>query len=114
MKLIDAVREVAEEERKYFENYNYYARLIKRKAEKMMGKVEVYVFGSVVEGRHTVASDIDIIVVSENTPKSQWERAKIKGDIMREIDVFAPFEIHLVTPKEFEWYRRFVKKMEKL
>ncbi len=114
MKLMDAVREIAREERKYFENYMHYAELIKKKAESLLGKVEVYVFGSVVERKHTAASDIDVLIVSENVPRTQWERAKIKGTILKEIDVFAPFEIHLVAPKEFEWYRRFVRSMKRV
>ncbi len=73
MNLMDAVREIAREERKYFENYMQYARLIKEIAENILGKTDVYVFGSVVERRHTPASDIDILIVSESTPKSQWE-----------------------------------------
>ncbi|AEA46806.1 nucleotidyltransferase domain-containing protein [Archaeoglobus veneficus] len=114
MNLMDAVREIAQEERKYFENYMEYAQKIKKVAEGSLGKADVYVFGSVVEGRHTPASDIDILIVSENTPKSQWERGRIRAKIMKAIDVFAPFEIHIVTPKEFEWYRRFIQKMRKV
>ena len=114
MNLMDAVREIAQEERKYFENYMQYARLIKEIAEGILGHADVYVFGSVVEGRHTPASDIDVLIVSENTPKSQWERGKIRAKIMKAIDVFAPFEIHIVTPKEFEWYKRFIRAMEKV
>ncbi len=106
---MDAVREIAQEERKYFENYMHYAKLIKEIAEDDLGRTDVYVFGSVVEGRHTPASDIDILIVSENTPKSQWERGRIRAKIMKAIDVFAPFEIHIVTPKEFEWYKRFIR-----
>ena len=111
---MDAVREIALEEKKYFENYMHYARLIKKIAEEILGKADVYVFGSVVEGRHTPASDIDILIVSENTPKSQWERGKIRARIMKAIDVFAPFEIHIVTPKEFEWYKRFIRAIVKV
>ncbi len=114
MRLMDAVREIAWEEKKYFENYMHYAKLIKKKAESLLGRVEVYVFGSVVECKNTAASDIDVLIVSENVPKSQWERAKIKGEILKEIDVFAPFEIHLATPKQFEWYRRFVGSMRRV
>ena len=114
MKLMDAVREIAKEEKKYFENYMHYAKLIKRVAEEELGKAEVYVFGSVVEKKHTPASDIDVLVVSENAPKSQWERSKIRAKILKSIDVFAPFEIHVVTPREFEWYRRFCKKIRRV
>jgi len=45
---------------------------------------------------------MDVLIVSENTPKSQWERGRIRAKILKAIDVFAPFEIHIVTPKEFE------------
>ncbi|WP_230972234.1 nucleotidyltransferase domain-containing protein [Archaeoglobus neptunius] len=91
----------------------HYARLIKDKVKTLLGDAEVYVFGSVVDHRHTPASDIDILIVSENMPASQHERARIRGAVMKEIDVFAPFEIHLVTPREFEWYRKFVRVMKK-
>ncbi|WP_456330757.1 nucleotidyltransferase domain-containing protein [Archaeoglobus sp.] len=111
---MDAVKEVAQEEKKYFENYMEYAKLIKRKAESLLGEAKVYVFGSVVECKNTPMSDIDILIVSENVPKSQWKQAKIKGKILKEIDVFAPFEIHLATPKQFEWYRRFVRNMREV
>ncbi len=69
------------------------------------------VFGSVVEGKHTPASDIDILICSKNAPRKMEDKAKIVGRILKEIDVFAPFEIHLVNPKEFEWYKRFLRKV---
>ncbi|ADC65217.1 DNA polymerase beta domain protein region [Ferroglobus placidus DSM 10642] len=114
MKFMDVVREIAKEERKYFENYIYYAKLIKEKAKELLGEAEVYVFGSVVEGKHTPASDIDVLVVSKNMPKKQSERGRIRAEILKSIDVFAPFEIHLANEKEFEWYRRFVKNFVKV
>ncbi len=66
--------------KKYFENYMEYAGLIKELAGDLLGNAEVYVFGSVVEGTYIPASDIDILIVSENTPKRQSERAKIVGN----------------------------------
>ncbi|MFW6194351.1 MAG: nucleotidyltransferase domain-containing protein [Halobacteriota archaeon] len=79
MSFFDIIAQTAEEERKYFENYAEYAKLIKELAEDLLGNAEVYVFGSVVEGKSTPASDIDILIVSENTPHRQSERAKIVG-----------------------------------
>jgi len=111
MKLTDVIREVVQEEKKYFDNYLEYASLIKTLASNLLGEVEVYVFGSIVEGKHTPASDIDIIVVSRNMPEKQGERARIRGEILKQIDVFAPFEIHLANPREFEWYKRFTSNM---
>ncbi len=102
---------IAMENKKYFDNYLYYAKLISKIVKELLGEAEVYVFGSVVEGKHTPASDIDILIVSKNVPKRLEDRAKISGEILKRIDVFAPFEFHVVTPKEFEWYKRFVKKM---
>ncbi|MFO7966027.1 MAG: nucleotidyltransferase domain-containing protein [Archaeoglobaceae archaeon] len=110
MSFFDTVAQTAEEERKYFENYMEYAKLIRELAEDLLGNAEVYVFGSIVEGKSTPASDIDILVVSENTPKRQSERAKIVGEIIKAIDVFAPFEIHLINYKELEWYEKFIGK----
>ncbi|WP_456469475.1 nucleotidyltransferase domain-containing protein [Archaeoglobus sp.] len=110
----DIFVKIAKEERKYFENYVEYAKKIKKIAEMLLGEVEVFVFGSVVEGKHTPASDIDILICSKNAPQKMEEKAKIAGKILKEIDVFAPFEIHIVTPEEFEWYRKFLRKTVKV
>ncbi|MFO7966378.1 MAG: nucleotidyltransferase domain-containing protein [Archaeoglobaceae archaeon] len=114
MSFFGIIAETADEERKYFENYIEYARLIKELAEDSLGNVEVYVFGSVVEGKSTPASDIDILVVSENTPHRQSERAKVVGEIIKAIDVFAPFEIHVINYKELKWYDKFIGKKIKV
>ncbi|WP_456368657.1 nucleotidyltransferase domain-containing protein [Geoglobus sp.] len=103
--------EMAKEDRKYFENWKYYAKIIAEVARENLGDVKVYVFGSVVEGRHTPASDIDVLIVSPETPGRMEDRARIAGEIFRRVGVFSPFELHIVTPKELEWYRRFVKKI---
>ncbi len=108
MSFFDIVAQTAEEERKYFENYMEYAKLIRELAEGLLGNAEVYVFGSVVEGKSTPASDIDILIVSENTPHRQSERAKVVGEIIKAIDIFAPFEIHVINYKELKWYERFI------
>ena len=41
-------------------------------------------------------------------PESNLERAKIKVRILDRIGKWNPFEIHLVNPKEYEWYRKFI------
>jgi len=95
---------------KYFENYRKYAEKIKAIASKLLKDCKVFVFGSVVEGKALPSSDIDVLIVSKNTPKKMKERAKIVAEIFRKIGIFSPFEIHLITEEEFEWYKRFVKK----
>ena len=74
-------------------------------------EAEVYVFGSVVRGEYTGASDIDIMVVTE--------RLDIKYDIMVEVyrEVEAPVELHVVSRRQLErWYKRFIPpdEMEKV
>lgn len=108
--LVDVLMEIKKENEKYFKNFKYYARLIKKIAGKELGEVEVFVFGSIVKGAHTPASDIDVLVVSRNMPRKMIDRAKIKAKIFKRIGIFAPFEIHMVDEKELKWYRRFIDK----
>ena len=102
--------------KEYFENFIYYAEKIKKAAIEVLGDAEVLVFGSVVEGKATMASDIDLMIVSNQRPRLITERAKKIVEILKkaEIDLFAPFEIHLINEREFEWYRKFIKKFLKV
>ena len=50
MNHMDFVIENWRENRKYFENYMDYARVIKRVVRRKLDDAEVFVFGSVVEG----------------------------------------------------------------
>ena len=78
-----------------------YAKLVKEAV-----KGEVIVFGSVLEGKHTMASDIDLLVVLDSIER----RDEILMKINEVLGEFHPFQIHLVTGKEFEWYKMFIKK----
>ncbi len=107
---IQILKEVWEEKKGYFENYKFYCRRIKKEAEKILGFVDVLVFGSIVKGKFTPRSDIDVLIISENLPESDEERNKIRTKIKSAIDPFSPFQIHLATPKEYqEWYQKFIK-----
>ncbi len=75
---------------------------------KVLGNnVEIYVFGSAVENRLTVNSDIDIAVIMEKVPERARDRAKILDEIWRELETrgvpwWYPFEIHLMTRQEMK------------
>ena len=87
----------------YLRNYREVAELVKEVVRKIDPGAEVYVFGSVVTGRYTGASDIDVLVITEDVSK--------KYDIMVEVyrSTEAPVELHVVTRQQFEkWYRRFI------
>jgi len=79
-------------------------------------KAEVYVFGSAVEDRLTVESDIDVAIVIEKVPEKSAERIKLLNRIWsymeeRGVPWWYPFEIHLVTRRELMMLRgsRFIK-----
>ena len=43
--------------------WRYWSRRIAEAAREVLGECEVYVFGSIVEGRATGGSDVDILIV---------------------------------------------------
>jgi predicted nucleotidyltransferase len=107
-------REYVERRRWYFENIDEIVKMIKGVLDIFFDKYEIYLFGSVAENDYTMASDIDILIVSDETPSKISERSKIIAEIYRVIGLDAPVEIHLVDQRGFRWYKRFVKKYIKL
>ena len=108
--LMEVLAEIEKEQRKYFKNYKRYAKEIKKIVRSFLKDARVFVFGSVARGDYDKASDIDLIIVSKEMPKKNSDRAKIKAKIYQKLGFFIPFEIHMVTEEEFEWYERFIDK----
>lgn len=102
--------------RRMLENRKYWAEKIAEAAQKVLGKCEVYVFGSIVEGKWTGGSDVDILIITDRKFKNSRERAEIKTQIEEkaELPSIHPFEIHIVTRKEAEWYWKHIKKSVKI
>lgn len=98
---IEILKENFEEKKKYFENYRFYCKRIKKEAEYLLGSVKVLVFGSLIKGEFTPRSEIDILIISEDLPEAQEERNRIRTRIKSSVDPFSPFQIHLITPKEY-------------
>lgn len=106
---LEMLKRMKQEKEIFFKNYREIALEIKNFLSKILGDVRVFVFGSTVKGTWNVFSDIDILVVSENSPKDPMERAKIKKSILSKYNYNAPLEIHFATPDEFEkWYNRMI------
>lgn len=86
-----------------------YAQKIAEASSNILGEdVDVHVFGSVVKGEATAASDIDILIVTNRTINSLTERNRL-GMMIEEIAGLPqvhPFEIHIVTKDEAEPYFR--------
>ncbi len=113
MSLIDIQKKIAREEAKYFADPLKYAKEIKRVAAELLDdpNLEVILFGSAARGEAIPGkSDIDILIVSPNTPRRASEQARIRAKILQAIgDPAAPFEIHLATPQLYkQWYKKHI------
>lgn len=106
----EIIKEIWNEKKRYFEDYKRYAEIIKDKAKELLGDAKVIVFGSVVRDDYTPASDIDILIISDNLPDDQEKRAELRTQIKSSVGRPNPFQIHLITPEEFEkTYKSFIK-----
>ena len=108
--------EVGAERRRMIEEWRYYVGKIARACKELLRDCEVYVFGSVVEGKWTGGSDVDVLVVSDEVPRSNRGRAEVKAMIEEKagLPLTHPFEIHLVSRDEARWYWRHIKKAVKI
>lgn len=90
---------------KILNNYMAIAKKVKEITTKFDPHAEVYVFGSVIEGKITGASDIDVLVISERKDLEY----KVKVEVAKKID--APVQIHFATRDQYNrWYKRFIDK----
>ncbi|MEM0317946.1 MAG: nucleotidyltransferase domain-containing protein [Candidatus Nezhaarchaeales archaeon] len=87
-------------------SYMTIARKIKDIVLRHAPDAKVYVFGSVVEGRYTASSDIDVLIA---TSLEGEEIYRMKAKIYEEIN--APIQLHVVHPTKLQWYTKFVSKL---
>lgn len=87
-------------------------------ARDLVGDVEVYLFGSVAEGKAVVSSDIDVMIVVK---REDLARGKRRAELIAEIEEIAglpfvhPFEFHLMTLDEFRrWVEIFKPKLVRI
>jgi predicted nucleotidyltransferase len=110
---IDELIEEAKREEKYFKNYLDYGKKIKKEAERLLGKVKVYVFGSILR-KEEVPMDIDILIISPKL-KTAVKKSKIRVELQKRLGDLGPFEIHLVSPKEYKsWYKNFIEEKKEI
>ncbi len=107
--LTDFLIEKRKRDEKYFKNYLFWAKKIKKIVEKELGDGKVFLFGSVVRGEEEPGSDIDVLIVSPQF-EDLAKRSEFYLKVHKKIGFLSPFEIHLITPKEYkEWYQYFIK-----
>jgi len=82
-------------------------------AHHLKSRVRVLVFGSVAEGRSGPLSDVDVLVICDEF--KELEKRLKTYDLARQVfGTPNPFELHLVTLEEFEWYRKFISNYEEI
>ncbi len=81
-------------------------RRIARSARNVLGDVEIYVFGSAVEGMLTASSDVDLLIVCERAPKDFEEYEDLKEKILRGagLSTRSPFQLHIVDSDGAKFY----------
>lgn len=93
----------------YLRNYEDVALRAKEVIKSEDPEATVYVFGSVVEGKYTGSSDIDLLVVTKRKEELEY---KIKIKVYKNM-LDAPLEIHVASPDELaHWYSRFIRPEE--
>lgn len=110
MTFVDILIERATRRKKYFRRRQHYLRQIKQLMKRKVPDAKVYLFGSVARGDFWINSDIDVLIVSPSMPKQTMERSRISAEVHSAIGHGSPFEFHLVTPDEMNWYERFIDK----
>ncbi len=109
----DAILEVRLERLEMLREWRRWVEGIAEEFAKRLGDVEVYVFGSVAEGRWHGGSDVDVLVVSDRLPERLGERYRLWAEVWESLDLplHHPFEIHLVNRREAGFYRRHIRRM---
>jgi len=88
--------------REAFRKLNERLKIIKDIVHKLDPEAEVFLFGSVAEGKYNYSSDIDVLIVTELHP------AKILSELWR-AGIKEPFEIHVHTPEKAALYKNRAK-----
>ncbi len=91
---------------KMLREWRKYVQQIARVIKEILPDAQIYVTGSTVREDQVGGSDVDILVVSENTPRKTLEKARIKAQVEEKLNLppYHPFEIHLLTPQEAQPY----------
>ncbi len=102
---------LSEEFRRFRAEWRKYASIIRNAAEEFFGEnlKAVYVFGSTIGGDFRPLSDVDIAIVLKREV-DEVTRARFRSVVRGLFGNLHPFEIYVLAQKEWEWYRRFVKR----
>jgi predicted nucleotidyltransferase len=99
---------------------------IRKALEEYSIKAEIYFFGSIIEGKFTVMSDIDIAILVDKVPERRKEIVRRIFELLENkgLPWWLPLEIHFFTPSLFDAFKKgganfikaedYIKKREEL
>lgn len=109
MRYFTLLKKRADLRRLYIADLEHYRGEIEKFFKNKLGNVEVRFFGSVMTENFDAESDVDVLVISPNTPQRLYERSKLIAELKSLIGFTSPFEVHLITYEEYEgWYKNFI------
>ena len=78
--------------------------------ENTFEKVNIYIFGSLLEDKVVASSDIDVIIECE-VAKNHMKRAEIMAKIEEKsnLPLYHPFQFHLLTNEELNIWKKIFK-----
>ena len=110
---MEFLRKVYERRKKYFENLEWYLDKIKEIVKKEVGDAEIYLYGSVLEGSYSIGlSDIDVAIVSD-VFKDRDRKLDFFGRMLGEF-FDSPFEFHVLSREQWEYYKNFIKNFKRV
>jgi predicted nucleotidyltransferase len=90
-----------------FRNLPSYLKELKNFSKKIDKKCKIFIFGSVVEKKHALISDVDILILTSLKPSIVISK-------LRKAGFDEPFEFHVVDKKMFKLYKSFIPKLKKI
>ncbi|MFW9924897.1 MAG: nucleotidyltransferase domain-containing protein [Candidatus Thorarchaeota archaeon] len=111
------IYEVGKKRYEIAKNYKQYLQPIKQACLELLPDAELFLFGSALRNELVAESDIDILIVTNETLNNQRERATIAIGIEDKIGLpfVHPFEFHIMTNPEYKKFLALTKTfMEKI
>ncbi len=95
---------------KVVSEWRRYVRIVAQAASRVVPNAELYLTGGVAEGRLTILSDVDILVVLPEKPGFD-QAIDIRVRLLEEAErlglpLYAPIEIHVIGEEELSRYAK--------
>lgn len=92
------------------DNHKKYLNRIYTATQETIERFDIYLFGSLLEGKTVTASDIDILIVSD-IERSHMKRAELIAEIEEKagLPLSHPFEIHLIDQDQYKKWKEIYK-----